>query len=68
MAISCFDVALSVNSDDSLILFDKSKCELLLGNEDNSLKLLNKACTIDSNLKNQIKSDKILSKIEKHIM
>jgi len=56
-AIECFDKVLLVNPNEPEILFDKSKSELLLGNEDNCIKLLKKACEFDSNLKDRILSD-----------
>ncbi len=59
-AIECFDKILSVNPNEPGILFEKSKCELLQGNENNCIELLKKACELDSNLKDRILSDVFL--------
>jgi len=56
-AIECFDEILSAYPNEPEILFDKSKCELLRGNENNCIELLKKACEFDSNLKDRILSD-----------
>jgi len=60
-AIKCYDEALSIKPDEPLVLFDKARCELLRGKENNCIPLLIKACKLDMSIKNMIKKEKIFS-------
>ena len=62
-AIECYDEALLIKQDEPLVLFDKAKCELLRGKEDNCLHLLKKACKLDLNIKNMIQKENIFSSL-----
>jgi len=60
-AIKCYDEALSIKPDEPLVLFDKARCELLRGKENNCIPLLIKACKLDISIKYMIKKEKIFS-------
>jgi tetratricopeptide (TPR) repeat protein len=55
---SCFEDILETNPNDSKILYELAKSKLWAGKKEKSLDILEKACTIDSNVKDKLRIDK----------
>jgi len=53
-----FDQSLELVPDEPLSLFEKARCELLLGKKDTCMKLLTKTCTVDIKMLEKILQDK----------
>ncbi|MGI0003965.1 MAG: tetratricopeptide repeat protein [Candidatus Nitrosotenuis sp.] len=56
-ANSCFTKALEIKNDDHCVLDDLAKCELLAGNEQKSLDILEKACSLEPDNKEKLRVD-----------
>jgi len=63
MARSCFTKALEIKNDDHLVLYDFAKCELLAGNEQKSLELLERSCNLDLTNKEKLRIDNDFSSL-----
>ncbi|MGI0056339.1 MAG: tetratricopeptide repeat protein [Nitrosarchaeum sp.] len=57
MAHSCFTKALEIKNDDHRVLYDLAKCELLTGNEQKSLDILEKTCQLEPANKEKLRVD-----------
>lgn len=65
-ANSCFTKALEIKNDDSQILYDLAKCEFLAGNEQKSLDILVKSCSLDPANKEKLRVDNDFSKMSEN--
>lgn len=57
-ASSCFEAGLEVSQDNPKILYELSKSELRAGNKQRSCEILEKACTVDPQIKEKLRDDK----------
>lgn len=65
-AKNCFTNALEMKELDTMILYDQSKCELFMGNEEKCLDILEKSCDLDPNIKEKLKVDIDFSQLSKN--
>jgi tetratricopeptide (TPR) repeat protein len=65
-AISCFESALELKSNDPRILYNLAKCELLSGNNKKSLEILAKACLLDPTNKEKLRVDNDFSSLSEN--
>lgn len=65
-AKNCFTNALEMKELDTKILYDQSKCELFMGNEEKCLDILEKSCDLDPNIKEKLKVDIDFSQLSKN--
>lgn len=56
-ASSCFETILKKNQNNPKILYELAKSELWAGNRQNSLTILEKACKVDSQIKEKLRID-----------
>ncbi|MDH3677091.1 MAG: tetratricopeptide repeat protein [Nitrosopumilus sp.] len=57
-ASSCFKACLETNQNNTKFQYELAKSELFAGNTQNSLDILEKACSMDSNIKEKLRIDK----------
>jgi len=62
-ASSSFKIALEVSQDNPKILYELAKSELCAGNNEESFKILEKACRIDPNNKEKLRVDKYFDQV-----
>lgn len=62
-ASSCFETILKKNPNNPKILYELAKSKLFAGSKQKSLELLEKACTIDPQIKDKLRIDKDFNQI-----
>jgi tetratricopeptide (TPR) repeat protein len=62
-ASDCFDKALKMKPDDPVVLFNKAKCQIMLGNTSKSVQLLEKSWELEPKMKVKIQTEKIFEKL-----
>ena len=66
MAHSCLTKALETKNDNPKVLYDLAKCELLAGNKQKSLELLQKSCSLDPTNNEKLRVDNDFSSLSEN--